>query len=275
MAERRGFEPSVPLGIRRPGIEPKSSGVFAAIMLEGLGREQVRPVFGPSLAADRLRPVPLNCEKRGPHPHACNRLGSSERYRRALVLTMKSQMARWLEAETYRLKIMGMSFQEIADHVIAVAQGKIRPLVALPEGAQFKPNYKITKQACVLAHKRALKTIPAADIEEFRKEDTERCEAAWLALQKKITAGDSRAVEVGMKVLERRARLNGLDAHVKVQNKVESDIPFTVAMIQQYIANWMKLDAEQQQPTLKLGEDAKQVEAIEAESEEVEDFGKS
>jgi hypothetical protein len=26
---------------------------------------------------------------------------------------MKSQMARWLEAETYRLKIMGMSFQEI------------------------------------------------------------------------------------------------------------------------------------------------------------------
>jgi hypothetical protein len=154
---------------------------------------------------------------------------------------------RWLDAETYRLKIIGMSFQEIADHVIAVAQGKIRPLVGLPEGAAFKPNYKITKQACVQAHKRALSTIPKADIEEFRKEDTERYEAAWLALQKGIAAGNPRAIRVGMQVLAHRAKLNGLNAPVKIAQTDPhgNAMPFTVIQIQQYIANRIKLEAEQ------------------------------
>lgn len=57
------------------------------------------------------------------------------------------------------------------------------------------------------------------NIEEMREIQHERLEAAWTGLQPKIEIGRERAVEVGIKVLERQARLWGLDAGDAIENK--------------------------------------------------------
>jgi hypothetical protein len=59
LAERRGYELSVPLGIFGRRIEAGSGGLFAAIMLERIGGEQVRLRFGRCIQLARLPSVPL------------------------------------------------------------------------------------------------------------------------------------------------------------------------------------------------------------------------
>lgn len=52
-------------------------------------------------------------------------------------------------------------------------------------------------------------------VEEYRKLEDERLDAMLKALMPKIERGDTRSIEVGIKLLERRAKLHGLDKPIE------------------------------------------------------------
>ena len=133
------------------------------------------------------------------------------------VLTNRSIIARWVEAETLHLKRLGMSYQAIADHIGRVARGQQQAMVPIPEHAQFPEKYRISTQAVHRAFRRGITRLPNAEAVELRKLDNERCEDMYLALQPGIRKGDPRCVEVGVKVLAHKAEINGYKAPAKVE----------------------------------------------------------
>src|SRR5450759_2262043 len=133
------------------------------------------------------------------------------------VLTNRSIIARWVEAETLHLKQLGMSYQAIADHIGRVAHGQQQAMVPIPEHASFAEDYRISVQAIHRAFKRGMARLPNAEAVELRKLDSERCEDMFLSLQPGIRKGDPRSVEVGVKVLAHKAEINGYKAPAKVE----------------------------------------------------------
>jgi len=89
-----------------------------------------------------------------------------------------------------------------------------------------------------LAYRRALARIPQAEIEEFRKLQTERCEAMILALQGGISKGNPRPIEVGVQVLQHEAKLNNLvpPANVNLTSNGETVHGIDVIALKQYLA---------------------------------------
>jgi hypothetical protein len=134
--------------------------------------------------------------------------------RKAIIVSEAVRRARWVEAETIRLKRPGMSFDQIAEHITNVGRGQAQPMVVTSD-ISFPADYQISKQACQQAFKKALAREPALEVEELRKLDTERCEEMYLSLQPAIRKGDPPAVAVGVKVLSHKAKLNGYAAPQK------------------------------------------------------------
>ena len=126
--------------------------------------------------------------------------------------TVRSLRARWVEAEGLRLKQMGMSYEAIATHIIAVGRGLEAPLIALLDGVIFPTNYKISKPSVYLAVKAALAAAPQHEAEEYRQLQTDRCEELLFALQPGIRAGSPPHVSSAVKVLQHQADLQGLTA---------------------------------------------------------------
>jgi hypothetical protein len=120
-------------------------------------------------------------------------------------LTSRSLIARWIEAETLHLKQLGMSYEAIATHIVAVARGQQKAMVEVPSGADFPHDYRISIQAVHRAFERAIVRLPNAEAQAHRKLDTERCESMFLSLQAGIRRGDAKSVDVGVKVLEHKA----------------------------------------------------------------------
>jgi hypothetical protein len=94
--------------------------------------------------------------------------------RQSLVASEATLRARWIEAETIRLKQMALSFDAIAVQISRVGLGQAAPLVAIPEGVRFPAEYGITKQACYKAFCKALAREPSLELDEMRKLDTAR-----------------------------------------------------------------------------------------------------
>jgi hypothetical protein len=117
------------------------------------------------------------------------------------LTTNRSSTAPWVESETLHLKRLGMSFQRIAEHLVAVADGHQQAMVPIPEHLRFPQDYSISPQAVHHAFRRALVRLPNIQAAELRKLDSERCEDFLLSLQPGIRKGDPRSVEVGVKVL--------------------------------------------------------------------------
>src|SRR5260370_37089105 len=99
------------------------------------------------------------------------------------LLTNRSIIARWVEAETLHLKRLGMSYQLIADHIVGVAHGQQQAMVPIPEPAPFTEEYSISTQAVHRAFRRGIARLPNTEAEVYRKLDTERCEDMYLSLQ--------------------------------------------------------------------------------------------
>jgi hypothetical protein len=104
---------------------------------------------------------------------------------------------------------MGLSFEEMAEQITRVGRNKSPALVAIPQGVTFPENYSITRQACHKAFRKALARQPALELEELRKLDNARSEEMFLNLQPGIRKGNVRAIEVGIKVLDHSAKING------------------------------------------------------------------
>jgi hypothetical protein len=132
-----------------------------------------------------------------------------------MIVSEAVRRARWVEAETIRLKRMGFfSFEEIAEHITSVGRGQAQPIVATSD-ISFPADYQISRQACHMAFKKAIAREPALEVEELRKLDSQRCEEMYLNLQPAIRKGDPPAVAVGVKVLSHKAKLNGYAAPQK------------------------------------------------------------
>jgi hypothetical protein len=120
--------------------------------------------------------------------------------------------ARWLEGEVVNLNRIGLSFEAIAEHVTRVARAQTKAITVIPDGVTFPSDYKISRQACHKAFRRALAREPALEVQELRKLDRARCEEMYLNLQTAIRNGDPRAIEVGIRLLDHSARINGYAA---------------------------------------------------------------
>jgi hypothetical protein len=142
--------------------------------------------------------------------------GTMRRANTPKVLTNRSIIARWVEGETLHLKRLGMSFQAIADHIVEVAHGRQKAMVAVPQDAQFPERYEISMQAVHRAFKRAIDRLPNAEAAELRKLDSERLEEMFLSLQPGIRQGDPRSIQAGVRVLAQNAEINGYKAPARI-----------------------------------------------------------
>jgi hypothetical protein len=101
-----------------------------------------------------------------------------------------------------------MGYEAIATHILGVAQGRQKAMVEVPPSVVFPPHYSISLQGVHRAFVRAITRLPNAEAEAHRKLDTERCEGMFFALQAGIRKGDPKSVDVGVRVLEHKARIN-------------------------------------------------------------------
>jgi hypothetical protein len=139
--------------------------------------------------------------------------------------------ARWIEAETIHLKRMGLSFDAIAEQISRVGRGEAQALVAIPQGATFPADYTISRQACHKAFRKAIAREPALEVEEFRKLDTARSEDLFMNLQPAIHKGNARAIEVGIRLLDHAARINGYNAPQKHELAGKDGQPLTLLQV--------------------------------------------
>ncbi len=77
------------------------------------------------------------------------------------------------------------------------------------------------KQGAYDAVRRSIAAITREPAEELLKLDLERLDAMWGIHYLNAQAGDVQALAACMKIMERRAKLLGLDAPVKTENKTE------------------------------------------------------
>jgi hypothetical protein len=152
--------------------------------------------------------------------------------RQALTVSDTVRRARWVEAETISLKRMDLySFEAIAEQISRVGRGQAQALVEIPAGLTFPPDYTISRQACHKAFKKAIAREPSLELEEFRKLDTERAEEMLLNLQPAIRKGNPRAIEVGVKLLEHTAKIQGYASPQKHELTGKDGQPLTLLQV--------------------------------------------
>lgn len=110
--------------------------------------------------------------------------------------------ARHLEA--LKLRQRGLTYGEIAERI-------------------GYANSSVAYKAVMLELKRQMRE-PA---EQVRELEIDRLDRMLLALQPKIDAGDTRAIDTALRIMERRARLLGLDAPQSIDVTSKGDALIT------------------------------------------------
>jgi hypothetical protein len=139
--------------------------------------------------------------------------------------------ARWMEAKVVHLKKMGLAFDTIADEIMRVGRGQAIAMVPITDEVTFPPNYTISKQACHKAFRRAIAREPALAVSELRTLDGARSEELWLNLQPGIRKGNPRSIEVGVRVLDHTARIQGYAAPQKHEFTGKDGKPLTLVQL--------------------------------------------
>jgi hypothetical protein len=130
---------------------------------------------------------------------------------------------------------MALSFEEIAEQIGRFGRAESPPVVALPDGVTFPPDYSISRQACAKALKKALARDPSLATDELRKIDHARSEEMFFSLQPAIRKGHVRAVEVGLKVLDHEARIDGYAAPQRHELTGKDGKPLTLVQLLQAV----------------------------------------
>jgi hypothetical protein len=138
--------------------------------------------------------------------------GSFRAANRPAVFKPRWFIARWLEQETYKQRLLGVSLRVIAETIPRSVRGEVNPAVALPPGIEFPPDFKITQRSVERIWSRVLKGFSKEKIEELRVENNLRTDTVWLAMQKGLLQGDPDSGQVALRSLEHQARMNGLNA---------------------------------------------------------------
>jgi hypothetical protein len=132
--------------------------------------------------------------------------------RQAVVISAAVLRARWIEDEALHLKIIGLPFRAIAEHITRVGRSQTQPLTKMSEGVTFPLDYTISRQACFKAIQKALGREQALKVEQLRKIDYARSEELFASLQPGIRKGKVREIEAAIKVLDHSAKVNNLAA---------------------------------------------------------------
>jgi len=135
--------------------------------------------------------------------------GTWRNARHPIVVSNRTNKARWVTAEILACKRKGLSMAAIAVHISRVGQNQEQALSPLPGVIVFPPNYRISESAVFKSYHKAMDRQPAIDAEVFRKEDTARMEEMYLKLQTGISKGDPRHIDTAVRVLAHKAKLNG------------------------------------------------------------------
>src|ERR1700682_3271105 len=127
--------------------------------------------------------------------------------------------ARWIEGEALRQLRFGLSYRQIARLITDIARGTMLPAatgIELPDNVTFPPGYTISHKRVFELVQRALDRFPMLEVQALRTLWLQRYEESWAHLQPGMRKGNPRAIEVGMKVAERAAKLCGLDMPTKL-----------------------------------------------------------
>lgn len=144
--------------------------------------------------------------------------GTFRGVRQAVKLSEVSIRARWVEAETLKLKRIGVSYEDMAAHITQVGRGLKPSQTTWPEGLATDPGYSISRQAVQKALKKALSREPALNVDEWRKLNSERCEELWMHLQSGIRAKKNKAISNGRQVLDLSSKINGCYQPTKTED---------------------------------------------------------
>jgi hypothetical protein len=157
--------------------------------------------------------------------------GTLRNVRQPTVASAAVRRARWIEAETIHLKRIGLSFDAIAEQISRIARGQAQAMTAIPDGVTFPPDFRISRQACHKAFRKAIAREPALEVEELRRLDRARSEEMYLNLQPGIRKGDLRAVEVGIRLLDHAAKINGYAAPQRHELTGKNGQPLTLVQL--------------------------------------------
>jgi hypothetical protein len=157
--------------------------------------------------------------------------GTWRNSRKPVVVSEAVRRARWVEAETIHLKRMGLSFEAIAEQITRIGRKQTPAMTPMPEGLTFPADYAITRQACHKAFRKAIAREPSLEVEEYRKIDNARSEEMFLHLQPAIRKGKERAVEVGIKLLDHSAKINGYAAPQRHELTGKDGKPLTLVQL--------------------------------------------
>ena len=125
-------------------------------------------------------------------------------------------IALWVQGEAYRMVIAGMTQREIAQVITEMGRG-LRP--GRLEGVEYPPDYRISQQAVTLAFRRYCQRNPVPGIAEMRRIDTQRCDDIYRSMLPMIRAGgrgSALAADAATRAIAHKARINGMDAPIKI-----------------------------------------------------------
>lgn len=115
---------------------------------------------------------------------------------KAILPHRSSQETKDREAQAVKLRRGGLTFDQIAAEI----------------GCSKGTAYTLWKKANA--------RIIVEDVEEIRKLEGERLDAAQAAIWAKVMRGEAQAVSGLLRIMERRSKLFGLDSPVRVQAEV-------------------------------------------------------
>jgi hypothetical protein len=124
-----------------------------------------------------------------------------------------------MEGEALRQLTLGLTYRQIAQVMLDIAHGVKEPAsvgIELPSHVTFPPDYTLTHKRVHDLVQRALDRVPMLEAPAVRKLEMSRLEEMWARLQPGMRKGDVRSIEAGIRVMERKARLLGLDMPAKV-----------------------------------------------------------
>jgi hypothetical protein len=113
----------------------------------------------------------------------------------------------------------GLTYRAIAKVITEVARGERTPEsvgMELPAHVKFPGDYTLTHKRVLELVQRGLDRFPMLEAASWRKAEIARLEEMWARLQPGMRKGDVRSIEAGIRVMERKARLLGLDMPTKV-----------------------------------------------------------
>lgn len=95
---------------------------------------------------------------------------------------------------------------------------------------QIGERLGITKQGAIDMIGRSLDVAESRQVDEMRALENARLDRAQAAIWTKVLNGDTKAIDAFLKISQRRARLNGMDAPTKINLKVSVQAEMEAAL---------------------------------------------